>query len=61
MDNLKRRAMARRHNKEKNNMEVATREIKQIESNFSNYLLNLKRICSISARRALKKQCTMYN
>ena len=39
-------------------MGVATREIKQIETNLTIYLLDLKRIWTISVRKTLK---TMNN
>ncbi len=44
-------------------MEVALREIKQIETNLTIYLFDLKRIWTISVRRALKnnEQFIMYN
>ena len=44
-------------------MEVALREIKQIETNLTIYLFDLKRIWTISVRRTLKnnEQFIMYN
>ena len=44
-------------------MEVATREIKQNETNLTIYLFDLERIWTISVRRTLKNngQFLMYN